>query len=56
MTSRRIVPMLAAVAVLLAACAGGTSGPGSSGAPSAAAPADLAPVTVIVPAGWLPRR
>ena len=51
MTSRRIVPMLAAVAVLLAACAGGTPGPGSSGAPSAAAPQDLAPVTVTVPAG-----
>ena len=51
MTSRRIVPMLAAVAVLLAACAGGTSGPGSFGAPSAAAPQDLAPVPVTVPAG-----
>ena len=27
MTSRRIVPVLAAVAVLLAGCAGGPSGP-----------------------------
>ncbi len=51
MTSRRIVPMLAAVAVLLAACAAGPSGPASSGAPSAAAPADLAPVTLTVPDG-----
>jgi glucose/arabinose dehydrogenase len=54
MTSRRIVPMLAAVAVLLAACAAGPSGTGSAvggAAPSAAAPADLVPVPVTVPDG-----
>jgi ABC-type glycerol-3-phosphate transport system substrate-binding protein len=52
MTFRRILPMLAAFAVVLAGCASAPSAPGSAGAaPSAAAPAGLVPVSVTVPDG-----
>ena len=52
MTFRRILPMLAAFAVVLAGCASAPSAPGSAdAAPSAAAPAGLVPVSVTVPDG-----